>query len=127
MIGLGLALYDIHNERRTLRLTNYDINIKLRSRPSNKEEHTQIPNVSYEGTTKLANKDTHVGATITSSTGGITSVGIMGRYAVMENRYQQNTLSITLTSAYQVSLTDLCVSILHYFALSFENVPKYIV
>ncbi|RDL41867.1 uncharacterized protein BP5553_01846 [Venustampulla echinocandica] len=45
--------------------------------------------------------------------------GIVARYAVMENLYNQKGASLTLRPEYQASLLDLCVTILQYFSHAF--------
>jgi hypothetical protein len=45
--------------------------------------------------------------------------GIIARYAVMENLYNQSTSTLTLKPEYQASLLSLCVTILEWFSQAF--------
>ena len=46
-------------------------------------------------------------------------VGLLARYAVMENLYQQSG-GLALTDEYRNGLKDLCITILQYFGHAFE-------
>ena len=54
-------------------------------------------------------------------------VGIIARYAVMENLYHQTggALSLSLKPEYQTSLVALCTAVLQFFAVSFELGRKF--
>jgi hypothetical protein len=44
--------------------------------------------------------------------------GIVARYAVMENLYQQSGIALSLKPEYESALLSLCSTVLEYFALS---------
>jgi len=51
-------------------------------------------------------------------------VGIIARYTVMENLYQQSGGALSLKPEYKIELLSLCTTILEYFSASFAIAKK---
>jgi hypothetical protein len=51
-------------------------------------------------------------------------VGIIARYTVMENLYQQSGGALSLKPEYKIELLSLCTTILEYFSASFTLARK---